>query len=70
VKQPNPDSDYEEPSKYYRNKNKKADSGVHVEFAEKSQLLRWFHERETHELKALRKAFEQSQTTKPKTKTK
>jgi hypothetical protein len=27
-------------------------------FAEKSQMLRWFHERDLNELKAMRKGFE------------
>jgi hypothetical protein len=71
VKRPTDEgSDYGPTSKYYKDKAKKAQNGVHVEFAERSHLLRWFHERELHELKALRKAFEQSKTTKTKTKTK
>jgi len=30
----------------------------HQRFAEKSQMLRWFHERNLNELKAMRKGFE------------
>jgi hypothetical protein len=36
---------------------KKKESSVHLEFAEKSQLLRWFHDRSIRELKAMRKGF-------------
>jgi hypothetical protein len=35
----------------------KKTTSPHLEFAEKSQLLRWFHERDTKELKAMRKGF-------------
>jgi hypothetical protein len=38
----------------------------HLEFAERSHLMRWFGERNTRELKALKKAFEASQNAKPK----
>lgn len=30
---------------------------MHLEFAEKSQLLRWFHDRSIKELKAMKKGF-------------
>jgi hypothetical protein len=30
----------------------------HQRFAERSQLLRWFHERQPNELKAMRRGFE------------
>ena len=30
---------------------------THLEFAEKSQLLRWFHERSTKELKAMKEGL-------------
>jgi hypothetical protein len=30
----------------------------HQRFAEKSQMLRWFHDRDLNELKAMRKGFE------------
>jgi hypothetical protein len=36
---------------------KKKETSVHLEFAEKSQLLRWFHDRTIKELKAMRKGF-------------
>jgi hypothetical protein len=36
---------------------KKKETSIHLEFAEKSQLLRWFHERDIKELKAMRKGF-------------
>lgn len=32
-------------------------SDAHAEFAERSHLLRWFHERTTKELKAMKKAL-------------
>jgi hypothetical protein len=35
----------------------KKTTSPHLEFAEKSQLLRWFHERDIKELKAMRKGF-------------
>jgi hypothetical protein len=34
---------------------------VHYEFAVRGQLIRWFHERSTKELKAMRKGFEAAQ---------
>ena len=37
--------------------NKKNNMTTHLEFAEKSQLLRWFHERTTKELKAMKKGL-------------
>ena len=37
--------------------NKKNNMTTYLEFAEKSQLLRWFHERTTKELKAMKKGF-------------
>jgi hypothetical protein len=40
-----------------RTTNKKKDTSMHLEFAEKSQLLRWFHDRNIKELKAMRKGF-------------
>jgi hypothetical protein len=43
---------------------------VHAQFAERSQLLRWFHERSSKELKALRKAFEMRAKTTTTTNTK
>lgn len=42
-------------SKYYM-------ADAHAEFAERSQILRWFGERSNKELKALRTAFEKSTT--------
>lgn len=36
---------------------KKKEQSIHLEFAEKSQLLRWFNERSIRELKAMRKGF-------------
>jgi hypothetical protein len=36
---------------------KKKETSAHLEFAEKSQLLRWFHDRTIKELKAMRKGF-------------
>lgn len=32
-------------------------SEAHYEFAVRSQLIRWFHERNTKELKAMKKGF-------------
>jgi hypothetical protein len=43
---------------------KKKETSVHLEFTEKSQLLRWFHERSIRELKAMRKGFLALQATK------
>jgi hypothetical protein len=37
--------------------NKKNGMTTHLEFAEKSQLLRWFHERSLRELKAMKKGL-------------
>lgn len=37
--------------------NKKNNMTTHLEFAEKSQLLRWFHERTTKELKAMKEGL-------------
>lgn len=37
--------------------DKKRETSLHLEFAEKSQLLRWFHERTTKELKAMKKGL-------------
>lgn len=37
--------------------NKKKDTSMHLEFAERSQLLRWFHECNIKELKAMKKGF-------------
>ena len=37
--------------------DKKRETSSHLEFAEKSQLLRWFHERTTKELKAMKKGL-------------
>jgi hypothetical protein len=36
---------------------KKKETSVHLEFAEKSQLLRWFNDRNIKELKAMKKGF-------------
>mgnify|MGYP000901745283 CR=1 FL=1 len=36
----------------------KATKTVHQRFAEKSQMLRWFQERNLRELKAMRKGFD------------
>ena len=47
-----------------RTTNKKKDTSMHLEFAEKSQLLRWFHDRNTKELKAMKKGFMAVQTAK------
>lgn len=40
-----------------RTTNKKKESSIHLEFAERSQLLRWFHDRSIKELKAMKKGF-------------
>ena len=40
------------------NLERKATKSPSLLFAEKSQMLRWFHEREMKELKAMRKGFE------------
>lgn len=40
-----------------QNTKKKKSTSIHLEFAERGQLLRWFHERETKELKAMKKGF-------------
>ncbi len=37
---------------------------THLEFAEKSQLLRWFHERSLKELKAMKKGLLAADTAK------
>jgi hypothetical protein len=37
--------------------DKKRETSSHLEFAKKSQLLRWFHERTIQELKAMKKGF-------------
>ena len=37
--------------------NEKKKMTTHLEFAEKSQLLRWFHERSIEELKAMKKGL-------------
>lgn len=37
---------------------------THLEFAEKSQLLRWFRERTTKELKAMKKGLLATQSAK------
>lgn len=37
--------------------SKKTYVSPHQKFAEKSQLIRWFHERSTKELKAMQKAL-------------
>jgi hypothetical protein len=39
-------------------------SQAHHEFAVRSQLIRWFHERNTKELKAMQKGFLAMQATK------
>ena len=39
-------------------------SEVHYEFAMRGQLIRWFHERNTKELKAMQKGFLVAQATK------
>jgi hypothetical protein len=36
----------------------RAEKTSHQLFAEKSQMLRWFHERDLNELKAMRAGFE------------
>lgn len=36
----------------------KTDKTSHQRFAEKSQMLRWFHERDLNELRAMRAGFE------------
>lgn len=42
-------------------KQKEALSKRHLEFAERSHLMRWFGELSTRELKSLKNAFEQAQ---------
>lgn len=39
-------------------------SEAHLEFAVRSQLIRWFHERNTKELKAMQKGFLAAQAAK------
>jgi hypothetical protein len=39
-------------------------SEAHYEFAMRGQLIRWFHERNTKELKAMQKGFLVAQATK------
>lgn len=39
-------------------------SQAHLEFAERGQLIRWYHERNTKELKAMKKGFLAMQATK------
>lgn len=40
----------------------------HLEFAIRGQLIRWFHERSTKELQAMRKGFEAAQAASDKRK--
>lgn len=37
--------------------DRKNNMTTHLEFAQKSQLLRWFHERSPQELKAMKKGL-------------
>jgi hypothetical protein len=37
--------------------DKKRETSPHLEFAQKSQLLRWFNERSLRELKAMKKGL-------------
>jgi hypothetical protein len=44
--------------------DKKKESSVHLQFAKKSQLLRWFHERTIQELRAMKKGLLAANTAK------
>jgi hypothetical protein len=44
--------------------NKKDEMTTHLQFAQKSQLLRWFHDRTIRELRAMKKGLLAADTAK------